>query len=67
MTTIEGKFPQSSCMLHGKLVHMRCACHILNLLVEDGMSVMEIGIDSIRDSAAFWAATPKDMKSLRKW
>lgn len=41
MTAIEGKLPLSSCMLHGKLVHMRCACHILNLIVKDGMSVME--------------------------
>jgi hypothetical protein len=66
MTTIKGKFPLSSCMLHGRLVHMRCACHILNLFVEDGMSVMEIGIDSICDSAAFWVATPKRHEKFEK-
>jgi hypothetical protein len=66
MTAIEGKLPLSSCMLNGKLVHMRCACHILNLIVKDGMSVMEIGIASIHDSVAFWAATPKRHEKFEK-
>ena len=38
---IEGKLPLHSCMLKGKLIHMCCAAHILNLIVKDGMSVME--------------------------
>jgi hypothetical protein len=66
MTAIEGKLPLSSCMLHGKLVHMRCACHILNLIVKDGMSVMELGMDSIRESVAFWSATPKRHEKFEK-
>jgi hypothetical protein len=52
---IEGKLPLRSCMLKGKLIHMRCAAHILNLIVKDGMSVMEKGIDKVRDSVAYWS------------
>ena len=63
---IEGKLPLRSCMLKGKLIHMRCAAHILNLIMKDGMSVMEKGIDNVRDSVAYWSATLKDMRSLRK-
>ena len=47
---MEGKFPREG---------MRCAAHILNLIVQDGMSVMEKGIESVRDSVAYWSATLK--------
>jgi hypothetical protein len=66
MTAIEGKLPLSSCMLKGKLVHMRCAAHILNLIVKDGMSIMEKGIDTVRESVAFWSATPKRHEKFEK-
>ena len=66
MDTVKGKLPLSSCMLQGKLVHMRCACHILNLVVKDGMSVMEHGIDSIRELVGFWSATPKRHEKFEK-
>jgi hypothetical protein len=45
---------------------MRCACHILNLVVKDGMSVMEYGIDSIREIVGFWSATPKRHEKFEK-
>jgi hypothetical protein len=66
MAVMQGKLPLSSCMLNGKLIHMRCAAHILNLIVKDGMSVMEKGIDSIRDSVGFWSATPKRHEKFEK-
>ena len=65
-TTMEGKLPLLSCMLKGKLIHMRCAAHILNLIVKDGMSVMEKGIDKVRDSVAYWSATPKRHEKFEK-
>ena len=65
-TTMEGKLPLPSCMLKGKLIHMRCAAHILNLIVKDGMSVMEKGIDKVRDSVAYWSATPKRHEKFEK-
>ena len=63
---IEGKLPLRSCMLKGKLIHMRCAAHILNLIVKDGMSVMEKGIDKVRDSVTYWSATPKRHEKFKK-
>ena len=66
MAVMQGKLPLSSCMLNGQLVHMRCAAHILNLIVNYGMSVMEKGIDSICDSVGFWSATPKRHEKFEK-
>jgi hypothetical protein len=40
-------------MLDGSLLHMLCAIYILNLIVKDGMSIMEKGIDKVRDSVGF--------------
>lgn len=66
MAAIEGKLPLSACMLNGKLIHMRCVAHILNLIVKVGMSVMENGIDSVRDLVAYWSATPKRHEKFEK-
>jgi hypothetical protein len=38
---------------------MRCAAYIINLIVKDGMAVMDKGIERVRDSVGFWSATPK--------
>ncbi|XP_066347675.1 zinc finger BED domain-containing protein RICESLEEPER 2-like [Miscanthus floridulus] len=35
-------------------------------VVEDGMSVMEKGIDNVRDSVAYWSDTPKRHEKFEK-
>ncbi|KAH9679666.1 BED-type domain-containing protein [Citrus sinensis] len=45
--------------LNVDLFHMRCAAHILNLIVKEGMSVISDSIERIRNSVLFWSATPK--------
>ena len=59
MSYMQDKLPLPSLMLNGTLLHMRCAAHIINLIVKDGMTVMEKGVERIRDSVGFWCATPK--------
>jgi hypothetical protein len=46
-------------MMKGNLFHMRCCVHILNLIVQDGLSVIEDGIERIRDSVSYWSASGK--------
>ncbi|XP_076905372.1 zinc finger BED domain-containing protein RICESLEEPER 2-like [Bidens hawaiensis] len=53
------KLPLRSLMRKGELFHMRCCAHILNLIVQDGLSVIEDGIERIRDSVLFWSASGK--------
>ncbi|XP_021984938.1 zinc finger BED domain-containing protein RICESLEEPER 3-like [Helianthus annuus] len=38
---------------------MRCCAHILNLIVQDGLSIIADGIERIRDSVSYWTTTPK--------
>ena len=66
MVILQDKLDTSSLMLDGQFLHMRCATHILNLIVKDGMSVLEQGIERLRDSVAFWPATPKRHEKFEK-
>ena len=50
--------------LGGKFFHIRCACHILNLAVQDGLRALENHIKPIRKAISYLWAHPKLMK---KW
>ncbi|CAN1153645.1 Putative AC transposase [Linum perenne] len=56
---LTGKLEEETLILRGTLLHMRCAAHILNLVVQDGLSVIEGCIESVRDSVIHWTASPK--------
>ena len=66
MQILPDKLDTKVLMLEGKYLHMRCAAHILNLIVKDGLDVMEVGIERVRDSVAFWSATPKRHEKFEK-
>ena len=53
------KLDTSSLILDGSMLHMRCAAHILNLIVQDGLSLIGDGIERIRDSVIYWIGSPK--------
>ena len=41
------------------MLHMRCAAHILNLIIQDGLSLIGGGIERIHDSVIYWTGSPK--------
>lgn len=53
------KLERRSLMVRGCFFHMRCCAHILNLIVRDGLDMIGDALEKIRDSVAFWKATPK--------
>jgi hypothetical protein len=60
------KITKPKMMLEGKLLHMRCAAHILNLIVKDGLEVIKDSISKIRESVSFWTATPKRVERFEE-
>ncbi|CAN0928720.1 Putative AC transposase [Linum grandiflorum] len=50
----------------GAFIHMRCSAHILNLIVKDWLVVVKDGIETIRDSVAYWLATPKRLEFFQE-
>ena len=53
------KFPPGSFLLNGKLLHVRCCAHILNLIVKDGLDAIGDGIEKVRNSVNYWTSSPK--------
>ena len=44
--------------LGGKFFHMRCCAHILNIIVKDGLEVIEGSIEKVRDSVCLLYTSP---------
>jgi hypothetical protein len=53
MCSMQDKLPLPSLMLDSKLLHIRCAAHIINLIVKDGITLMDKDIERVRDSVGF--------------
>ena len=48
------------------MLHMRSAAHVLNLIVQDGLSVIGPCIEKVRDSVEFWTASTKKRQRFKE-
>ncbi|KAK2661526.1 hypothetical protein Ddye_000100 [Dipteronia dyeriana] len=58
------KFSIGSLLLGGKLFHMRCSAHILNLIVKDGLDVIGDGIEKVRETVTYWSQSSRRLELL---
>ncbi|XP_057532926.1 zinc finger BED domain-containing protein RICESLEEPER 3-like [Amaranthus tricolor] len=66
MNVLMDKLETSYLILGGDFLHMRCSVHILNLIVRDGLDVIDFAICKVRDCVAFWMSTPKRIETFEQ-
>lgn len=60
------KLPVRDLPLNGKVLHMRCCAHILNLIVKDGLEIISDVIEKVRDSVIYWIASPSRVEKFEE-
>ncbi|KZV20995.1 hypothetical protein F511_37959 [Dorcoceras hygrometricum] len=58
---------ENSLLFEGKYLHMRCVCHILNLIVKDGLKELDSSIKAIRNSIIFIHSSPSRLNKFREF
>ncbi|XP_058757512.1 zinc finger BED domain-containing protein RICESLEEPER 2-like [Vicia villosa] len=53
--------------LDGKLFHVRCCAHILNLLVQDGLYMIKVTVDKIRNGVKYLLNSETRCKAFKKF
>ena len=57
------KLQHNTQVMHGSMLHMRCATHVLNLIVQDDLNFIGSCIEKVCESVGFWTGSPK----RRQW
>ncbi|KZV51555.1 hypothetical protein F511_05871 [Dorcoceras hygrometricum] len=58
---------EKSLSFEGKYLHMRCVCHILNLIVNDGLKKLDFSIKVIRNSVIFIHSSSSRLNKFREF
>ena len=66
ISIVKDKLSSRELLLDGKLFHMHCCAHILNLIVRDGLFVTDEGIGWICDSVVYCTTTPKRIEKFEE-
>lgn len=53
-TIVDEKLNKRDLLLVGRVFHVRCVTHILNLIVQEELKVIEERIDKVHDSVLYW-------------
>ncbi|XP_075086148.1 zinc finger BED domain-containing protein RICESLEEPER 2-like [Nicotiana tabacum] len=53
-TLLDEKLNKKDLLLTDRVFHVRCAAHILNLIVQEGLKVIGDSISKVRDSVLYW-------------
>ncbi|KAM6545744.1 hypothetical protein CsatB_026480 [Cannabis sativa] len=54
-------------VLNGKMLHMRCVCHIINLIVGDGLKDVHTSISSIRNAVRYVRSSPARLQKFKEY
>ena len=54
-------------MFKGEYLHLRCACHIINLIVKDGLKELETGIAAIWNCAKYVRSSSQRLDKFREF
>jgi uncharacterized protein DUF4413 len=53
-------------LLEGQYLHMRCASHILNLIVKDGLNEVDLSVLKVRALVKYVRSSPARLKKFKK-
>ncbi|PON47408.1 Ribonuclease H-like domain containing protein [Parasponia andersonii] len=51
----------------GFLLHQRCACHIINIIIKSGMDVISVYIENIRSAIAYIHASNPRIAEFKRY